>query len=272
MEVNINKKDLRKIRHKLGRLVSNVNRAYFREQNNALTELINYIDGTPLLGEYIKSIEFEVEGLEEQVRKVHGSYGKEAINQGSDSEARTYILYLVFQQIVEQNLSTINFGWYYVRGSNKYQDMAEAFGTHMVYPFYAEVESYLTEIAIDMGYDENETKVFNIDVSGDGVQVNVASDHAKIEATQTNTWDKKHVEEEIKKLEEIIKINQSLPEAEVLDNNLQLLKAEIAEQKPKESVLKTTLLTLKSVAVGIAMYPDFINGITAIAELIGIQI
>lgn len=111
--MEINKKELRKISRKFRVLASNVMNTYFKEQGDALKELINYINETPLIYDYLQSISYDITGLEENLDSINSSYGREALNLGTNTQQRVYLLYKTFEYILDKNMSTYIFGWYY---------------------------------------------------------------------------------------------------------------------------------------------------------------
>ena len=268
--MEINKKELRKISRKFRALASNVIHAHYSEQNVALQELLNYVDGTPLLSKYIKSLDYPIEQLEEHLDDINASYGREALNLGSDSDKRIFLLYRAFSYIVEKEMPTYHFGWYYTGRSDKYRDMAKAFGDRLVYPFTTGVELYLTDIATDMGYDDDSS--FNIVVKSSGVQVNIAKNHSKIDASQKNIWNSQELTERIDHVERLINEIEDKNQKMVLTEDLHLLKSEISESNPKTPVLRTCLRSMYLVASSIAMIPDLATGLSMIAKLLGISI
>ena len=138
-----------------------------------------------------------------KVKKLKGSYssyGSQCLDLGSNVGRRLYLLYSTFKYILENNLNTINFGWFYAN-SSKYQDMAQSFGNRMVYPFISAIEEYIKDIATDMGYDDNNK--YEININSSGVQVNLASDNSSIDAIQNNYLNKNEIDEEISKLESL---------------------------------------------------------------------
>lgn len=184
--MEISKKELRKISRKFRTLASNVMNSYYGEQNDNLEEMINYIEQTSLIKEYLQSLEYDVGDLDKRLNEVNSSYGRKYLNLGNDSDKRTYLLYRAFSGISKNKLHTYNFGWYYA-SSNKYQDMAKAFGYRMIYPFVSGIENYLIEISENMGYDENKA-LYNINVNSSGVQVNIAEHGSTINADQENKF------------------------------------------------------------------------------------
>ena len=178
--MEITKRELKKISKKFRNLANNVMNAYFREQKEKLYELMIFVDETALLHDYLDSLSYEIEDLEGCLKDINSSYGHKCLNQGTDAKKRTYLLYRTFLHICDSDLKTLNFGWYYAN-STKFQDMAKAFGDRLIYPFVEEINEYLEDIAIEMGYDENNS-IYNIDAHGGAIQVNMSEKGSSLHA------------------------------------------------------------------------------------------
>ena len=268
--MEISKKELRKISRKFRTLASNVMNSYYGEQNANLEEMINYIDQTSLIKEYLHSLEYDVDGLDDLLNTISNSYGRKVLNLGNDSNKRTYLLYRAFSFITGNNLPTYTFGWYYA-GSNKYQDMAKAFGDRLVYPFVVEVENYIKDISTDMGYDEDNS-LYNINVNSSGVQVNIAEDGGTINASQENKLSSEDVIKAINNVEELIKRMENENVQLTLSQNLDCIKNEINKKNPTKELLSTCLKSMHLIATSIASVPDLVSGIQMIASSIGLRI
>lgn len=62
--------------------------------------------------------------------------------------------------------------------------MVKMFSQRTLLPFANQIDAYIMDIAIDMGYDEEEK--FMINVNGGQAQVNIANDSSIINSTQNN--------------------------------------------------------------------------------------
>ncbi|HEN0773335.1 TPA: conjugal transfer protein [Streptococcus agalactiae] len=268
--MEISKKELRKISRKFRTLASNVMNSYYGEQNANLEEMINYIEQTSLIKEYLHSLEYDVDGLDDLLNTISNSYGRKVLNLGNDSNKRTYLLYRAFSFITGNNLPTYTFGWYYA-GSNKYQDMAKAFGDRMVYPFVVEIENYMKDISTDMGYDEDNA-LYKINVNSSGVQVNIAEHGSTISATQENKFTSEDVTKAISNVEELIKGMEDESSKSILSQNLDSIKNEIKQKKPKKELLVTCLKSMNFIATSVALIPDLTLGIQMIASSMGLSI
>lgn len=260
--MEINKKELRKISRRFRLLASNVMNAHFNEQLSSLEELVNYVKQTTLIYDYIQSLSYDINGLEEILDSINSSYGNKALELGSDSNQRTYLLYKTFEYIVSKKMMTYNFGWYY-SGGKKYQDMAKAFGDRLVYPFVSEIEEYIKDISTDMGFD-NDNK-YNININSSGVQVNIAEHGSTVHAEQENVLRIKELENEIKKVSNIIENLDNQELQSILIQNLDTIKNEIQDKEPKKTTLTSCLTSMKFIASSVAMLPDLTSGIQMIA-------
>ncbi|WP_024822613.1 hypothetical protein [Aminobacterium mobile] len=267
--MEINKKELRKISRRFRTLASNVMNAYYAEQNDSLKELLSYINQTLLIKDYIQSLAYDIDGLDELIIDISSSYGQKALDLGSDSHKKTYLLYKTFLYIVENNIGTFNFGWYYAN-SKKYQDMAKAFGDRLIYPFVMEIEEYIKDISTDMGFDNDNS--YNITINSAGVQVNIAEHGSTINAEQGNKINTEEIAKAIKKVEAIIEKVENEESKFILKQNLDIVKNEVQEKDPKKATLISCLNTMKFIATSIALLPDLTTGIGMIASLIGIAV
>lgn len=265
--MEINKKELRKLSRRFRGLGSDVINADYREQIDFLREFIDYVDKTYLIRNYIENFKYNIDDLEESINNVYSSYGSQCIDLGSNAGRRLYLLYSTFKYILENNLNTINFGWFYAN-SNKYQDMAQSFGNRMVYPFISGIEEYIKDIATDMGYDDNNK--YEININSSGVQVNLASDNSSIDAMQNNYLNKDEINEEISKLECLLENIYDEDKRNILMGNMDLIKEEVVKANPNKNLLKTSFNSLKFMIGSIATLPDFIEGINKLGSLLGI--
>ena len=253
--MEINKKELRKISRRFRTLASNVMNAYFGEQTDALIEFLDYIKKTSLIFDYVD--------------RINSSYGNETLNLGTDSRKRTYLLYRAFDYIALKKLSTTNFGWYYAH-SKKYQDMAKAFGDRLIYPFVLEIEEYIKDIATDMGFDSDSS--YNITINSSGVQVNIAEHGSTVNADQVNIINSEEFSKAMKNVEDAIETLENSESKSVLKQNLEIIKNEIQEPQPKQTILTSAFNTMKFIATTVALTPDLVEGIKILASIIGVKI
>lgn len=111
--------------------------------------------------------------------------------------------------------------------------MVKEFGNRVVMPFVDGINVYLSDIATDMGYDEESR--FMINVSGGQAQVNISNDKSTLNATQNIQVNQSEIASLITELKANIEIE--LANNEDIKNILlsQLnVKNETTEEKPKK--------------------------------------
>lgn len=263
--MEISKKELKKISKKLRKLVSNIINAHYEEQNDALKELMNYIDETELISNYIDSVKYEIVGLEDDIEEIVKSYGRQGLDLGSDSRKKLYLLYKAFNYIIEKGIGTIYLGWFY-SGGKKYQDMARAFGDKLIYPFYSVIEDYLSDLAIDMGYDEDSK--YKIIANGSGAQIILAEGNSVVDATQNNNFDIDILNEKLEELKQLIDTIEDEDQKDALIGNVNIISEEVKKPKKDKAVLKNAFNNLKFIGNGISKLPDLVAGIAIIGKML----
>lgn len=265
--MEINKKDLRKISRNFRAIASRVSHAHFREQKVYLQELMNFVDDTDIIRNYIDSLYDEITDLEQKVKDVIQSYGGITFQLGSSKEERINFLYQLLSYVVKNEIEPYGLGCLYT-SSSKCQDMANEFGNRLVMAFVRDIESYLNDVFTDMGYDEN--SMFNINVNSSGVQVNIANDHSRITATQDNSIDHNKLTEALDSLNKMVNDLENSEEKSVLASNLKVVSDELSNGKPKTQVVETCIQTMSTIASRIAMLPAFSQGLKMIGAMIGV--
>lgn len=244
-EVETNKKELKKTSRKFRQMASRVLGAYHPEINSNIKMFIEYIDDTPIIKEYIQSIFVTYPNLKEEIDEVSASYGSLILSTGDTPEQEINYVYQILKYISENpSVQTYKLGWGYT-SSKKYQDMVKEFGNRVVLPFVDGINSYLSDIATDMGFDE-ESK-FMINVSGGQAQVNISNDNSTLNATQNNQVNPSEIASLITELKDNIENeltnNQNIKN--ILLSQAQLIVDEAADEKPKKDNLKTAINTIR---------------------------
>ncbi len=265
--MEISKKELKKTSREFRTIASRVINAHYEEVNSSINMLINYIDETPILYEYIQSIIDVRDDLEDEIKNVIGSYGRKRIITGSNPKEEVSTIYQILLYIKDNpNTNTFMLGYRYT-SSKKYQDMIKEFGNRLVLPFVNHIDNYLMNIATDMGYDE-ESK-FMITITGGQVQVNIANDQSTINAKQSNKVNNTEIVEIIESIRKAL--NADNVESQIKDtinSNLDFIEEELAETTPKYPKVKTFLSTIVLLAKGIPQAVQTIESIQKLYELI----
>ena len=132
--------------------------------------------------------------------------------------------------------------------SNHYQDKVKGFNERFVMILIRHIEGYLTKVGIDMGLDDK--KVFNVTVQNG--QAIIATDNATVTATNTVGLDPDKLTELIAAVR-AASAGLSEEDADAVEECLDVVATEAASDKPKKSLLKTALTTLKGI-VGAAEF------------------
>ncbi|WP_273750465.1 hypothetical protein [Leuconostoc mesenteroides] len=123
--------------------------------------------------------------------------------------------------------------------------MVKEFGIRVVLPFVNGIDDYLSDIATDMGFDE-ESK-FMINISGGQAQVNISNDNSTLNATQNIQVNPSEIASLIAELKNNIEneLSNSQNIKNILLSQAQLIANEAADEKPKKEVLKTAINTIQ---------------------------
>lgn len=238
-------------------------RAGYEIYASELGKFVKFLKTHDLIFDYIMSCGEPEYDVEQEVKDVNKSYGNSIFSLGTTSEKEVANIFAVIQYLAENNYggrSNVYFG--YTRSRN-FQDIVNAFGNEFVRVLITHIENYLTRISIQMGLDEKTTvnvKIENSNLSNS--QINVASDSSSIVTNQTAC--------DINQLQKLL--NSLLFAAEELnpddrqtvDECIEVIET-IKEDKPKKSIIKMAVNTLK----GIAGTAEFAAAVATIAQFVG---
>lgn len=255
--MRLNKNELRKIQYDFNSYSNRLLQADFQDYTDVLGKFLSFINATPIIFDYISDCGLCEWNLEDEIKQVGASYGRRVLSTGDSEEEEVRNVYAVLQYIVEKSLSVhhgIAMGYSF---SDKYQDKIRAFNERFVMVLIRHIERYLTKVGIDMGLDDKIT--YNVTVQHG--QAIIATDHANVTATNTEGVD---AGELAKLISDVKNASASLnPEdREAVSESLEVIEAEASADKPKKSMLKMAIATLKNIK-GIAEFSQ------AVAALVG---
>jgi hypothetical protein len=258
--MRLNRNELRKILYDFNSFSNRLLQADYNDYAGVLGKFLNYIDGTPIIIDYIKDCGECEWNLADEVNKVQSSYGRLIFPTGDSNEEEVRNVYAVLRYLVETDNSVhygVAMGYSH---SNGYQDKIKGFNDRFVMVLIRHVEGYLTKVGIDMGLDDK--VVYNVTVHNG--QAIIASENANVTATNNvgiNT-------DELAKLIADVRATSGnlTPEDQVtVADSLEVIETEASANKPKKGMLKTAIATLKTVK-GIA---EFGSAVVALAEFVG---
>lgn len=217
-------------------------RAEYNECSGLLKKFLCFIENNDLIFDYIKDCGEPTYDVAEEVNEVLNSYGRAIFELGTTDEEEITNIYHILKYCSENNKSIIDLGNSYTT-SNKFNDMVKCFGERVIMVLVRHIEGYLTKIGIDMGMDENIK--YSITVN-DG-QVNLAMDHATINATQNNGINMDELKALLDNLRrEAVNISND-NDIETINESIEVIESELTQTTPRKSLVKTALAGLKTV-------------------------
>ena len=225
-----------------------------------LAKFVKYMDSTPIINYYICGCGSCDWNLEEEIKKVQGSYGRLIFSLGETDEEEVRNVYAVLRFLVETNNSAycgVAMGY---SSSSKWQDKIKGFNERFVMVLIRHVERYLTKTGIDMGIDEK--NVYNVTVQNG--QAIIANDNSTVTATT-------HIVVNANELERLIAAVRTKMDTltdtdkETASESLEVIEAEIVSENPKRSMIKTAITSLQAIK-GVA---EFGAAVSALIQFIG---
>lgn len=235
--------------------------AHYDEADAILKMLIDYIDNNYLISSYINSIVVNDFDVAKEIDEVISSDGRSIFSTWSCAEEEIVYTYRILKSIVERKVSLTYIGMSY-GNSYEFQDIVKSFGERVVLPFVNHIESYLTDIAIDMGFDEEAKYMISIH----GGQVNIAKDQSTINATQYNGINTDELDKLIKSIRTLLSDAIAPEEREIINDNIEVLQEELKKENPKNGFIKTAISGLQGVFPKIAGAVELTSAITSIIQ------
>ncbi|XCA83160.1 hypothetical protein ABKJ26_13275 [Exiguobacterium mexicanum] len=263
--MEINKKDLRKISRGFRSIANRTINVHYQEFNSILKMFVDYIDSTKLIFDYINSIVVEEIDINKEVSEVTQSYGRAIFATGTNVEEEIVYTYRILKYLNENNIAIQSFGFSYSH-SNKYQDMTKGFGYRVILPFVNHIEDYLTEIAIDMGFDE-EAK-YMINVNSGQAQVNIANDNSTITATQTNNVRGEELDNLVESIKTLLTDDIPQDEKEIINDNVDIVQEELKKDSPKKGFLKAAWSGIESAMEKVPQAVSLIENLVKLRGLV----
>lgn len=231
-----------------------------------LSKFIAFIDTHELIIDYVKSCGEPEYDVQEEVKLVASSRGNSMFSLGSTKEKEVANIYAVIKYLADNQYDGYSFVFYGYSNSKKYQDKVNGFGDKFIKILISHIENYLSIMSMKMGLDDN--TVVNVNINNSkftNAQVNVDSDGNTI-VTNSSTCD---VEKLDKLISNLIKASSDLndDDKQSVQECIETIET-ISEKKPKKSIIKTALTTLK----GIVGTTEFVAAVTEIIQFVEQQL
>lgn len=216
-----------------------------------LRKFLNYIEGTPLIFDYledcIKSHLDEEFDAAAEIGLISSSYGA-IFGPFSDSdEAETAEVYLVLKEISLQSISTRGlFFCGYANGSKKYQDMLKGFLDRVPYLLITHINDYLAKKAMAV---EEQPSPQQFVFQGPTNQLNLATQGSRISAVQVEGAVPEGL---IKALQAALDLSEEFDgeDKELVEDSLQQLMEEVTSSAPRKGRIRGALSVLSGINGG----------------------
>lgn len=238
--MNIDKKQLKIISLEFRTIANRLINCHWQTGMDLLKKFITYIDTNEIIRDYIQSYvnPDDFKDYKYQTGIVYSSMG-------DSKQEEISFTYQFLKYAVDNCKSDIyhSLARGYAKEAN---DAVKEFCTRIILPFVNYIEGYLTEIGIQMGYDENTQ--FTINVTGGNPQLNIASGNSEITATQNIGIDVNQLEKIMDEIREATNTEAfGNEEIEQITDSLDAIKAELTSLQPKKGILRTALKGLQAI-------------------------
>ncbi|MGE7696650.1 hypothetical protein ACQKNC_21560 [Lysinibacillus sp. NPDC094177] len=265
--MEITKKDLRKTSKAFRSYANRVINAHYDEFDSILKMFLEHIDKTPLIYDYINSFDivFSDEDISTEVHEVREAYGDKFFNTGNTIEEELFYTYKILKYLSQSDLHVTSYALAY--GGRKYQEITKNFANRVVLPFVNHIEDYLTDIAIDMGYDE-EAK-FMININGGQAQVNISNDNSTLEAHQTNNIQAAELENIVTSIKALLTDEISESNKEIIIDSVDVIQEELKKENPKKGFLKTAWYGIETTIKKIPDAVQLVENLHKLGTIVG---
>ena len=238
--MNIDKKQLKIISLEFRTIANRLINCHWQTGMDLLKKFITYIDTNAIIRDYVQSYvnPDDFKDYKYQTGIVYSSMG-------DSKQEEISFTYQFLKYAVDNCKSDIyhSLAWGYAKEAN---DAVKEFCTRIILPLVNYIEGYLTEIGIQMGYDENTQ--FTINVTGGNPQLNIASGNSEIAATQNIGIDVNQLEKIMDEIRGATNTESfGNEEIEQITDSLDAIKAELTSLQPKKGILRTALKGLQAI-------------------------
>lgn len=258
--MKLNRKELRKIQYDFNSCSNRLLQANYEDYAGVLAKFVKYIDNTPIISDYIQDCGICDWNLETEIRSVQESYGRIIFSLGETDEEEVRNVYAVLRYLAETNNSVYRGVAVGYSSSSKWQDKIKGFNERFVMVLIRHVERYLTKIGIDMGIDEK--IIYNVTVQNG--QAIIANDNSNVTANTNIGASADEVEQLIATVREKMATLTSDEDKKAVSESLEVIETEVISKKPKESMIKTAMTTLKAIKGTV----EFGSAVTALIQFV----
>lgn len=198
----INRIELKKISYEFNRISNRLMKADFHDYSNILGKFLVYIETTRTISDYVNDCGDARYDVESEIKEVSG-YSNLILDLGENESEEVANIYHILKYCYENKVNVSHGLAFSYSSSRKYQDKLDGFNQRVTLVLISHISAYLTRIGIEMGLDENTKYTINVHNG----QMNLATDDSTILTVQNNEMNGPELQELIRNLISISKIN-----------------------------------------------------------------
>lgn len=225
---------MKKIMYRFNTACNRLIQADYEDYDAEMRKFLNVLNREELIHEYILSCGQLQQDMAKEVQEVAQSFGRACFDIGDTPNEEVSTIYALLCYLTENDYDIVRTIGTSYSSSRKFQDMAKGFNARVIMVLIRHIDSYLTQIGIDMGIDDK--IVHSVQVTNGAGQVNIAFDHASITASQNKGAPLQDVIAMINEAQAIVE-NAELP-ADVVDevtDDLEVIKEQLSLPEPKKN-------------------------------------
>lgn len=256
----MNRKEVKKI---FARFNANANRllqSNIDDYIDVLKKFLSYVDSTELIKNYIDSCGEHNKNMQGTFKEVMNLNSEYVFGLGDTVEEEVVGIYDILKYMSETYTSIPRNILFVYSRADSIQGRLKDFNNRIVMVLIRHIESFLTEVGIDMGLDDN--IVYNI--STDSGQINISNDNSTLNAVQNNGIDVNELNKLISEMRNALDENLSDEEKEEANDSIDIIENELKSEHPDEKNVKTHFKFLKKIDSGV----KFINSCLALVTFV----
>jgi hypothetical protein len=273
--ISLTDKELRTIDFEFRTRAGRVMGMQFRDAVGTLRQFMDYVDGTPILADYVRSCNLPISEaeLDSDIQSVANGFGKVQFKFPYKTDEELAQLNYIIRKCLNTNNDKEAFGALFAIGRaydstgsiGNYQASVEAFIHAIAQRFIDDLNLYLHSITMNIKIDSERS--YNI--QNNGGQVVIANDNAMVTATQNNYFDDRRFSELEKGLLDTARENGLAQEhLKEIDDILTEIKEQLQAKKQNKTVLGGLLASLEKIVLMVKGCEALIKRITELKQFI----
>lgn len=242
--MNLNRAELKKIMYRFNTACSRLLQADYEDYDAEMRKFLAVLNSEELIHSYILSCGECSQNMAAEVNEVAQSFGRAWFDIGTTPNEEVCTIYALLTYLTENEYDIVRTVGTSYSSSRKFQDMAKGFNSRVVMVLIRHIDSYLTQIGIDMGIDDK--VVHSVQVTNGSGQVNIAFDQGTVTASQYNGASIQDIIGMINEAKAIIE-KAGLPAdvADEVSDDLEVIKEQLSLPEPKKNRIMNAIGRVK---------------------------